>query len=152
MKKKILMIVLGSGWLILVFFMTSAYFFNKMSPSKNDFSFTPITWESHKQIIDGAIQCEFIDDELIERKRILKKEIFSHLLRKEEHPESIIYYFKEDPELLKSVLEHVTIEKACCPFFKFDISIPSFKQGFALQVSGSKDALDMIRDFESEDL
>ena len=101
------------------------------------------------QLFEGAIQCNLIEEDLVERKKVLKEAIFSKVQKKEESSEGFIYYFEDDSELLSNVLEHVEIEKACCPFFKFDISILPFNNGFALQISGSEAALEMIKEFES---
>ena len=79
----------------------------------------------------------------------MKEEIFAKVTKREKSKNGIIYYFENDPKLLQSVLEHVQIEKSCCPFFKFDISILPFDHGFALQISGSEDAMEFIKEFES---
>lgn len=114
---------------------------------------SPISWDNHLQIFNGAIQCNLIGDDLLDRKLVLKERIFSKVIKREESLNGITYYFKDDSKLLESVLEHVQIEKACCPFFKLDISILPFNNGFALKISGSEDAIEMIKDFElSENL
>lgn len=152
MKRKIPITILGLGWVFLAIFLTSGYYFNKLTINSNGFKLSPITWDNHMQIFNGAVQCNLIEEDLIDRKKILKQEIFSKVIKREESLNGIIYYFKDDLNLLESVLEHVQIEKACCPFFKFDISILPFNSGFALQVSGSEDALQMLKEFESSDL
>jgi len=111
MKRKILLIILSSGWIFLALFLIS-----------------------------------------LERKKILKETIFSKVVKKEESLNGYTYFFEDDSNLLASVLEHVQIEKACCPFFKFDISILPFSKGFALQISGSEAALEMIKEFELSEI
>jgi len=135
----------------LALFLSSGYYFNKLSSDSAAFKFSPVTWDDHMQMFNGAIQCNLIEDDLLERKKLLKETIFSKVLKKEESLNGYIYYFNDDPNLLESVLEHIQIEKACCPFFKFDISILPFNNGFALQISGSEDAIEMIKDFELKD-
>ena len=142
------MIILGLGWVFLALFLASGYYFNKFTDDTNGFKFSPITWDNHMHMFNGAVQCNLIEDELVERKELLKEVIFSKALKREEAINGITYYFDDDSNLLKSVLEHVQIEKACCPFFKFDISILPFNKGFALQISGSEEAVEMIEDFE----
>jgi len=104
------------------------------------------------QLFEGAIQCSLIEEDLLERKKLLQKTIFSKVQKKEKSLNGYIYYFNDEANLLASVLEHVQIEKACCPFFKFDISILPYDNGFALQISGSEDALEMIAEFELSEL
>jgi len=145
------MIILGLGWVFLALFLTSGYYFNKLNNDSNGFKFSPITWNNHIKVFNGAIQCNLIGDDLLDRKKMLKQTIFSKVLKRKESLNGITYYFNDDSNLLELVLEHVQIEKACCPFFKFDISILPFNNGFALQISGSEDALQMLKEFESSD-
>jgi len=145
MRKKTSTIILGLGWVLFALFLISGYFYNKLSDTSANYAFSPITWESHMQIFNGAVQCNLIGDELMERKAILKKEIFSKVEKRVESSNGLIFYFKDDINLLESVLEHMIIEKACCPFFKFDVSILPFDKGFALQISGSENAIEMVK-------
>lgn len=149
MKSIILIIILGLGWVFLALFLATGYYFNTLSNhSNNTFKLSPITWDNHMHMFNGAIQCNMFEEELIDRKETLRKTIFSKVQKRDESLNGITYYFKNDSNLLESVLEHVQIEKACCPFFKFDISILPFNNGFAFQVSGSEEAIEMIKDFE----
>jgi len=53
--------------------------------------------------------------------------------------------------MLNDILDFTKTEKACCPFFKFDISILPFDLGMAIQLSGSGEVLEMLKDFENND-
>ncbi len=147
-----LIILLSGGWFFLALYLTSGYFFKKFSLNEEEMIFSTITWKNHMDFFNGAIQCNLIPEELIERKKILKETIFSQVLKKEAIKNGYIFYFKDDSNLLDAIFEQVKIEKACCPFFKFDISILPNNKGFALQISGSEDALEMIKDFDKEDV
>jgi len=149
MRKKILLIILSSGWILLALLLTSGYFYKKLSLNSDDLTFSSITWDNHMDLFSGAIQCNLMEEELLERKVKLKETIFSKVLRKEKSKNGYIFYFEDDANLLASVFEQVTLEKACCPFFKFDISILPNDQGFALQISGSEAAMEMLGDFET---
>jgi len=151
MRRKILIILLSAGWFLFALSLTSGYYFKKLSYKSNEFKFSPIAWDDHLQVFNGAIQCNLIEDDLLERKQILKETIFSKVIKKERSLNGYLYYFDDDTKLLADVLEHVQIEKACCPFFKFDISILPFNNGFALQISGSEDAIEMIEEFDSSE-
>lgn len=143
-------IVLGLGWIILALFLVSGYFYEKLSIPSERTTFTPISWESHKQIFSGVVQCSLISEDLSIRKEELKKTIFSKVEKRKEDSNGIIFYFNDEPNLLESVLEHMMIERQCCPFFKFDVSILPFNKGFALQISGSEDAIEMVKEYELE--
>ncbi len=150
MKKKLIIAILGLGWMLLALFLMSGYFFNQISGTDDAYPFNPIAWDSHIQMFNGALQCKLIGEELSERKKILQKEIFSNVERRNETSNGVIYYFNDDSILLETVLEHILIEKTCCPFFKFDVSILPFNYGFALQISGPEAALDLIKEYELE--
>jgi len=150
MRRIIKAIILSSGWLCLGIFLISGNYVNQTTENVESSKFRPIAWSDHMQFFNGAIQCNLIEEELLIRKDKLKTDIFSNVERSEESENGYIYYFNDDTVLLASLLEHVQIEKACCPFFKFDISILPFNKGFALQISGPKAALKMIEEFEDE--
>lgn len=152
MKKKLVRILLGSGWFFFVLLLISGYVFNSYSGNVNHSKFKPIAWDGHLQVFDGAIQCSFVGEALLERKAALKERIFSKVVNKEVSDDGITYYFEDDSTLLSSIFEDVQIEKACCPFFKFDISILPFGKGVALKISGSEAALEMIESFETMEL
>lgn len=147
--KKISILFLGSAWVLLAIFILSSYFFNKYSNDNNQPAFMPIAWEDQKQFFKGAIQCSLTSEALLERKQQLKEKVFSKVIKKEQTQNGYIFYFNNDAKILEETLEFVLKEKACCPFFKFDISILPYNYGFAFQISGAEEALEMLEDFEN---
>ena len=103
------------------------------------------------QVFKGALQCNLTNEKLLERKKILKEKIFSKVSKKEKKLNGFVYYFENEEILLNDALEFIQKEKACCPFFKFDISILPFDYGFAIQISGPDEVLEMLKDFENND-
>lgn len=152
MKRFLLLLFLSLGWIFLAIFLLSGYYYNKLSLNDNVYKFHPITWENHLQMFDGAVQCKLVGDDLLERKKVLKEQIFSNVSKKQAVHNGYIYYFHDSDLLLKDALEFVAYERECCPFFKFDISILPFGQGFAIQLSGSEAAFEMLSDFENSDI
>jgi len=148
MKKNMLSIFLGAGWVLLALFLLSGNYYKKLTDNSNLSLFSPIAWEDHLQIFKGSIQCSLTSEELIERKKYLQAEIFSKTIKRIEISNGFTFYFKDDPALLNYVLEFIQKEKACCPFFKFDLSILPFNEGFALQISGSKKAFKFLKELE----
>lgn len=138
----------GLGWLLLIIFIGSSYFLSKLTHHEEGVQSKGISWKQHSELFDGIIQCSMIGEDLQARKEELKVEVFSKLRSKEKTANSYTYYFDNDDELLKNVIEHLLIEKECCPFFKFDLSILPFDRGFAFQLSGSEAAMEMIESFE----
>lgn len=140
------MILLGMGWVLLGLFILSGIYAKKLT-GKSGISFvSPIAWEEHLQVFKGAVSCSLTSEELQQRKTYLKERIISKIDRQEIKANAIIYYFKDDAVLLEHLLEFVQKEKACCPFFKFDVSILPYAKGMALQISGSEEALKLIQE------
>lgn len=148
MKNKLLIPLLSLGWIFLLLFLGSAYFFNSFTKKTSEDLWSPIAWEEHLLVFDGALTCSLTSDELLERKKELKEKIFPQMLRKEGLDNGYIYYFEDDQQLAEDIMEFIGKEKQCCPFFKFDFSVLPFKEGLALQISGSPAVKDFIDDME----
>ncbi|MBX2873995.1 MAG: hypothetical protein KTR30_17900 [Saprospiraceae bacterium] len=148
---QISMVLLGMGWVLLGLFLLSGTYYKKLTGASDAPFLSPIAWEDHLQVFKGAVSCSLSSEELQERKADLRKLVMSKVDRKEVQANAYVFYFKDDPELLKHLMEFVQKEKACCPFFKFDLSILPFEKGMALQISGSDEAIEMVKDMEASD-
>ncbi len=146
MKMQITTILLGLGWVLLGLFLLSGNYFKKLTGSTDHSFISPIPWEDHVKLFKGAVSCTLTSEELVERKAYLKEQVMSKVIRKEIQAGAHIFYFEDDPDLLRHLMEFVQEEKDCCPFFKFDLSILPFEQGIALQVSGSEAAMEMMKE------
>lgn len=150
MKMQTSTILLGLGWVLLGLFLLSGFFYKKLTRDTKQSFFFPIAWEDHVQLFTGAVSCTLTSEELLERKAFLRDQVMSKVLRKEINSTAYVFYFEDNPELLAHLMEFVQKEKACCPFFKFDISILPFGKGMALQISGSKEALQLLKEEAAE--
>ncbi len=152
MKKGLSLFFAAGGWLLLFIFLVSGNYYNKFNNDSSASFVSPIKWVNHLDMFKGVIQCSLSNKELRESKTYLKNEIFSKVIKKSEIQNGYTYYFDDDPILLNNLLEYIQKEKSCCPFFKFDISILPFSKGLAIQISGSKDAIKFLQDFEDNEL
>lgn len=150
MKMRISMVLLGMGWVLLGLFLLSGSYYKKLTGTSNTSFLSPIAWEDHLQVFKGAVSCSLSSEELLERKVYLRESIMSKVDRKEVQANAYVFYFKDDPLLLQDIMEFMQKEKACCPFFKFDLSILPFEKGLALQISGSDEAFEMIKEMEGD--
>ena len=148
MKNKLLIPVLALGWVLLFLFLGSTYFFNSFTNDTGKDLWSPIAWEEHLLVFDGALTCSLTSDELLERKKELKEKIFPQMIKKQSLDNGYIYYFEDNQQLVEDILEFIGKEKQCCPFFKFDFSVLPFKKGLALQISGSPAVKDFLEDME----
>ena len=147
MKKKIKYAFFGLGWLLLVLLLVSSYFIKRFDMGNSAADYSSISWERQVDFFKGAIQCSLTDSDLLERKELIRADLLSRLDRKEELSNGFVFYFKDEPGLLDLVMEFIEKEKACCPFFKFDLSVLPFDQGIALGLSGAPGAVELIREF-----
>ena len=151
MKKGLLYLTLGLGWIILAISLVSGFYYNKFSNGAEHSTFRPIEWNDHMQLFEGVLQCSLSDTDLIERKKVLKEKIFSKVINKEETHNGFVYHFDYNESILNDILDFTKKEKSCCPFFKFDISILPFDHGLAVQLSGSEEVVEILADFETNE-
>lgn len=142
-------ILLGLGWVLFAVYFIGGYVYKQFSPEPISL-FTPVAWEDQQAVFEGAISCSLTNEELLERKKVLKKAVFSQLNKKEEVTHGFVYYFDDKDGLAEKITELMLKEKACCPFFKFDLSILPFNKGIALSITGSAAVKEMLKDFEQE--
>ncbi len=136
--KNLKLVILSLGWVLLAIFLGSGYVMNKFKSGTETSNFTPITWDEHLSVFEGALNCSLTSAELQDRIAMLRAEIFPKMTKKEALKEGFIYYFEDKGDLAVKILEFIGKEKQCCPFFKFDFSILPFNKGLALQISGSE--------------
>jgi hypothetical protein len=100
--------------------------------------------------LEGAISFSITTEALQEGRIELKNKIFCPLLKKDELPQGFIFYFNDTRGMAENLTELMLKEKACCPFFKFDLFILPFNKGIALKISGSNAVKEMLVSFELE--
>ena len=149
MKRVFKLIFVYVGWIGLLIFLVSSYVFNRFNDS-NLYNANTIKWEDHVSLFDGAIACALTSGELLQRKEELATFIVAKANKLEELENGVLLYFEDEPKLIDQVIEFMLKEKACCPFFKFDLSILPFNRGFALQITGAKGTKEFIMDFLKE--
>ena len=137
-----------SGWVLLILFLGSGYFFNKFSEG-NKFVMSPISWADHLSVFDGALTCSLTTEEELVRRLELKQVLFSNLKKKEELANGYVYYFDQTAGFYEKATELIGKEVKCCPFLKFDLSILPFGKGMAIQISGGEGVKAFLDDFEN---
>ena len=132
---KIKSLLCGLGWLAFVALLIGSSIFNSFV-SEGFQSFESIIWKKNVQVFDGLLSCSLLPDDLNERVAMLKEELFTEDVVTEELEDGYLFFFEDEGEVATKLLDFLDIEKQCCPFFKFDLSILPFKQGMALKISG----------------
>jgi len=135
--------VCSLGWICLAIVMISGYLYSGSNSNMAN-KFEAISWSAQTEVFQGVLSCALLPDELNERLGLIKEELFDANIDTEELDDGYIFYFNDENELADKVLDFVKIEKKCCPFFKFDVSILPFSRGIALKVSGGPRVKDFI--------
>ena len=102
---------------------------------------------SEKNIMtdNSSLVCLLTGQELVERKEVLQKEIFSQVKKVEEIETGYIFYFKYEEEFLMKMTDYVIAENNCCPFLTFEIKLHS-KDDVELKIIGpSNEAKEMMK-------
>jgi hypothetical protein len=63
----------------------------------------------------------------------------------EETERGFRFVLPEDPALLSRLGEFLGLERLCCPFLTFDVSIPAGREPVALHVHGEQGAKSFLR-------
>ena len=126
------------GWILLFISLASGYLYNQFHDEKDRFAFTPISWNNHIQVFDGTLSCLLLPEEKQARIEYLHEEIFEKVIRKKSLSDGYVFFFDDNEVVMNDLTEFIKIEKLCCPFFKFDLSVLPFGQGIALKISGSE--------------
>ena len=126
----------GLGWFLFLFLLFAIFQFNRKTIVAKNFFSEINTWEDTNFEVNGELVCSLLPKEKQERQKQIKEVLVPFLIKKETIPNGIIFYFKDEENLSNQLMEFIALEKTCCPFFKFDLSILPFQQGIALQVSG----------------
>jgi len=89
-----------------------------------------------------------LSEDKLKQQELIKETIFPYVKNRVEFSNGFTYYFEDKNEMLEKLIELIRVEKECCSFFRFDLSILPFNQGLALQISGMDGVKDFILELE----
>lgn len=89
--------------------------------------------------------CKLIGAEKMEKKELLKTAIFSQVKGIDELENGYNLKFEDKNDILLKLTDYLMIEKECCPFFNFDLSILPNAKGISLKITGQEGAKDMLK-------
>ncbi len=69
------------------------------------------------------ISCSLTNSELRKRKLTVIAELVKEMIRTEEMDNGYCYSFSYSEDILFKLAEFIKLEKECCPFFNFNLSI-----------------------------
>jgi hypothetical protein len=93
-----------------------------------------------------VIACRLGERERAERALELRQELFAGVLAIDDLPDGYGYRFPADDDWTAKVLAFVAAERACCPFFTFEVVFEPHGQGVWLRLRGSEAIKAFVRD------
>lgn len=149
MKQKLLVFFLVTGWILLFGMLLSIYVLKSFNTSDSELLITSIEWTDFPIIYEGILRCNLLSEEKVKRQEMIRETIFPYIKNRVEHSNGFTYYFEDRNGMLEKLMEFIRIEKECCSFFRFDLSVLPFNQGLALQISGMNGIKEFLLEFES---
>ena len=97
--------------------------------------------------MEQPIACTLTEAEMRERRRAILDRFRGEALAVTPLPLGYGYRFEPSSELLARVVQLVELERQCCPFLTFRITVASDNQPISLEITGPPDAKPLIADF-----
>ena len=91
------------------------------------------------------IACRLNDKQLSERRINLLEKAARSLIETEERENGFVYLFPVDDFVLENLFEIIRLERKCCPFLDFKLTLESQSQFILLELSGQSGAKEAIR-------
>ncbi|MEJ7678673.1 MAG: hypothetical protein WKG06_12595 [Segetibacter sp.] len=91
------------------------------------------------------ISCRLTSSELRKRKLTVIAELVIEMNQTEEMDNGYCYSFSYSEELLFKLAEFIKLEKECCPFFNFNLSISGNSNTITLSLTGVEGTKEFIK-------
>lgn len=90
------------------------------------------------------IRCELTDAELRHRRKDYLDKIAGALIESGELENGFKYRFRIADMLIQDLAEVIDLERRCCPFLNFKMSVESGKESVSLELTGPQGTKEMI--------
>ncbi len=95
--------------------------------------------------VDIPVACSLTEAELEDRGDE-NAELFAHARAVEELADGYRFAFPADDDGVPALVQFILAERACCPFFTFELTFPSPHQVVWLAIRGNEEAKAIVRD------
>ena len=92
------------------------------------------------------LACKLIGPELAERKAVIAAELLDHVERVDELPDGFALRWGSGDPWAERALEIVHLERQCCPFIRFEVSLEPNDGPITLRLLGNEVVKQFIRD------
>jgi hypothetical protein len=93
---------------------------------------------------DLPIACHLSAAELQERRRTVLAKLRAAVVEIEEHPDGFAYYFSAEDNRFQELAEVVDLERQCCPFLEFQLTVSAAGGPLRLQITGPAGTKDFL--------
>ena len=93
---------------------------------------------------DIPLACSLTASELQQRGEE-NDSLFAHAREAEELPDGYRFAFPAEADIAQNLLQFILAERACCPFFTFELTFPSPHQAIHLTVRGREGVKEIVR-------
>ena len=93
--------------------------------------------ETGSTLPDGAYTCNLSTAEMAERKEQIQKILLHKMTSLEELANGYRLHFPDDDGITESVFQFILLEKKCCSFFSFELTVAAFQKGTSLAITGN---------------
>ena len=95
--------------------------------------------------VDIPVACSLTEAEL-EVRGDENADLFAHARAAEELADGYRFAFPADDDGVPALLRFILAERACCPFFTFELQFPSPHQVVWVAIRGNEEAKGIVRD------
>ena len=93
------------------------------------------------------IACTLTASEMRERRETILNGVRDSALEVKSLPHGYAYHFESTSEVLAALVRLVDLERDCCPFLTFRITVEAGHQPICLEITGPTGAKPVIADF-----
>jgi len=95
---------------------------------------------------DLPIACELTGAELQQRRETMLEETRRAVTRVEAVKQGFAYYFSSDGDRLKELANLIDLERRCCPFLRFSLTVEAGGGQLILEITGPEGTQEFLRD------
>ncbi len=92
------------------------------------------------------IVCTLSDKELQERRKNILDKIAAFLIDSRELPDGYRFRFSIDDSILQNLVTVINLERKCCPFLNFKLSLEAGKDFASLELTGQQGAKEAVKE------
>jgi hypothetical protein len=90
------------------------------------------------------IACNLTGAELQERRRTVLQRLRGAVLEVKELPDGYSYSFRSDGNRFKELTDMIDLERQCCPFLQFGVTVAAGNGPLILQITGPEGTKDFL--------